>query len=88
MVGVEQPLTCSFDVGVGAARAAKESSHRRDDTPLGTPGGVEVDGEGEVAGSRHSSGVAAHDVVDAEDLVDQYDPRPRPLTFGSRQVAA
>ena len=52
------------------------------------PGAEQVDGQGEVAEVGEPVGVAAHDVVEAEDFVDHHHGGPRTGARWAGQVAA
>jgi hypothetical protein len=57
------------------------------ETPCVAARAEQVDGQGEVAEAGQPVGVTAHDVVEAEDLVDHHHGRPRAGAHWTGQVA-
>src|SRR5271163_39142 len=74
--------------GECAAVPADQGGHRGDQASCGATRAEQVDGQGEVAKTGEAVGVAAHDIVQAEDLVDHHHAGPRTAARWAGQVAA
>jgi hypothetical protein len=67
---------------------ADHGGHRGNQASCGATRAEQVDGHGEVAKIGEPVSVAAHDVVEAEDLVDHHHGGPRTGARWAGQVAA
>ena len=83
-----QVIPGGADVGECAAVPPDHGGHRGDQATRGAARAEQVDGQGEVAETGEVVGVATHDVVEAEDLMDHHHGGPRTGARWAGQVAA
>src|SRR6185503_12195420 len=83
-----QVIPGGADVGECAPVPTDHGGHGGNQAACGATRAEQVDGQGEVAETGEPVGVAAHDVVEAEDLVDHHHGRPWTDARWAGQVAA